>query len=170
MFARFVRSISLRLIQYSRGTKRRLRTQWCSYLLKSMGKGCQICDGVLITGHENVSLGDQVSVNDRVILQSCEGAGITVGDHVTLSYGVKLITGGLAIGEEGADQDQHQAMPIAIKDAAWIGAGAIILPGVTVGTGAIVSAGSVVTRDVEAHAIAGGAPARVIRWIGRPDG
>ena len=47
----------------------------------------------------------------------------------------------------------------------WIGVGAILLPGVRVGTGAIVSAGSVVTHDVEPHTIVGGVPARVIRRI-----
>jgi acetyltransferase-like isoleucine patch superfamily enzyme len=152
-----------------RGLRRRVRTLYYSRVLKSMGKGCQICDGVLVTGAENVSLGRHVSVNNGVIIQSCEGCEISVGDHVTLSYGVKLITGGLIICNEGAVKGDHLSKPIVIEDLAWIGAGAIILPGVNVGTGAIVAAGSVVTRDVEAHTIIGGVPAKVIRAIKRAD-
>jgi acetyltransferase-like isoleucine patch superfamily enzyme len=130
-----------------------------------MGKGCQICDGVLITGHENIALGNQVTVNNGVILQSCEGAGIAIGNHVTLSYEAKLITGGLVIGKNGVDHGQHQSQAIAIEDKAWVGAGAIILPGVIVGAGAIIGAGSVVSRDVGAYTIVWGSPAKVIRVL-----
>jgi galactoside O-acetyltransferase len=55
--------------------------------------------------------------------------------------------------------------PVIIQDKAWIGFNVIILKGVTIGTGAIVGAGSVVTKDVPAYCIAGGNPARVIREL-----
>ena len=56
--------------------------------------------------------------------------------------------------------------PILIKKNAWIGAGASILPGVTIGENAIVAAGAVVTKDVAANTIAGGVPAKFIKSIG----
>ena len=155
----------LTLERVLKGLRRRLRGLYYSRILRSMGTGSQICGGVLIAGADNVSLGDRVSVNDGVIIQSCEGAGISVGNDVTLSYGVKLITGGLVIGNDGAVRGYHEAKPITLGDSAWIGAGAIILPGITVGRGAIVAAGSVVTRDVEPFTVVGGSPAKLIRRI-----
>lgn len=146
-----------------RGLRRRLRRWYCSRVLKSMGGGCQINEGVLITGAQDVSLGEHVIVNDDVILQSCEGAEIRIGDQVSLSYGAKLITGGYTICQQGIDHGHHSARPIVVEDLCWIGSGAILLGGVTVGRGAVVAAGSVVTRDVQAGTIVGGAPAKVIR-------
>lgn len=158
-------ALLLTLDRVVKGLRRRLRGFYYSRVLKSMGTGSQICGGVLIAGAQNVSFGDRVSVNDRVIIQSCEGAEVTVGNHVTLSYGVQLITGGLIIGDDGAVHGHHEAKPITLADSAWIGAGAIILPGITVGRGAIVAAGSVVTQDVEPFTLVGGAPAKLIRRI-----
>jgi maltose O-acetyltransferase len=57
------------------------------------------------------------------------------------------------------------ARPITIGDQAWLGAGAIVLPGVTIGAGAVIGAGSVVTRDVPAHTLAFGNPCRVQREV-----
>lgn len=145
-----------------RGLRRRLRNFYYSRVLKSMGKGCQISEGVLITGADNVSLGHNISVNDGAIIQSCDGCEIEIGNKVTISYGAKLITGGLVIGTEGVSHGVHQSKPIIIEDAAWIGAGAILLPGIRVGSGAIVAAGSVVSHNVEPHTIVGGVPAKII--------
>jgi acetyltransferase-like isoleucine patch superfamily enzyme len=130
-----------------------------------MGKGCQICDGALITDPQNISLGNNVVVNDGVIIQSCEGAEIMIGDNVTLSYGVKIITGGLVIGDSRVVQECHTSEPILLEDFVWVGAGAIVLPGVIVGNRAIIAAGCVVTRDVEAGSIVGGVPAKKIKSL-----
>ena len=56
------------------------------------------------------------------------------------------------------------ARPVKIEDGAWIGGGAIILPGVTIGRNAVIGAGAVVTKDIPANAVAVGSPARVIRY------
>jgi maltose O-acetyltransferase len=159
--------IFLTIKRVVRGLKRRLRTYYYSRILKSMGKGCQIGEGVFFANAQNVSLGDCVTVSVGVIIQSCEDAEVSIGDDVTLSYGVKLLTGGLVITGNGAIRGQHLARPIVIEDKVWVGAGSVILEGVTVGTGAIVAAGSVVSHDVGAYTIVGGAPAKVIRVLQR---
>jgi acetyltransferase-like isoleucine patch superfamily enzyme len=146
-----------------RGFRRRLRSFYYSRVLKSMGTGCQIDNSVLITDAQNVSLGERVIVNDGVILQSCEGAEIRIGDQVSLSYGAKLITGGYVISEDGVDHKHHSAKRIVVEDSCWVGSGAVLLAGVTVGRGAVVAAGSVVTRDVQPGTIVGGTPTKVIR-------
>lgn len=162
---KFDQFILLMLARLLRGIRRRWRNFYYLRVLKSFGKGSQISDDVLITGAECVSIGKYVFVNDGVIIQSCEEAEIVIGDYVTLSYGSKLITGSLVISTIYGPKKIHYAKSIIIEKSVWIGVGAILLPGVHVGTGAIVSAGSVVTHDVEPHTIVGGVPARVIRRI-----
>jgi acetyltransferase-like isoleucine patch superfamily enzyme len=156
------RSIFL-LFQIMTGLKRRIRNFFCSITLQSMGKECQVCENVLITNPLNTKLGDKVIINDSVIIQSCENAEIVIGNNVTLSYGVKIITGGLVLSEKGAIQQQHEAKPITIRDNVWVGANAIILPGVNIGTGAVIAAGSVVNKDVDSYTVVAGVPANLIR-------
>ena len=62
------------------------------------------------------------------------------------------------------EQGYSEEKPIVVGDDVWLGYGAIILPGVTIGDGAIIGAGTVVTKDVPPYAIVGGNPAKVIRF------
>ncbi|MFT4167998.1 MAG: sugar O-acetyltransferase [Dysgonomonas sp.] len=89
--------------------------------------------------------------------------GITIEDKVLIAPKVNLITENHP--ESPEDRRYVYAKPILIKEGAWIGASVTILPGVTVGENAIVSAGAVVTKDVEANTIVGGVPAKFIRKI-----
>ncbi|MEP5568697.1 MAG: DapH/DapD/GlmU-related protein [Halioglobus sp.] len=88
-----------------------------------------------------------------------------IGDNVTLSYGVKIITGGLILSNEGAVSKQHSKQPISIHNNVWIGANAIILPGVNIGLGSVVAAGSVVSSDVQPYTMVAGVPAKQIRQL-----
>jgi len=65
----------------------------------------------------------------------------------------------------GASAEEIPTAPVTIEDGAWLGAGCIVLKGVTIGAGTVVGAGAVVTRDLPAHCIAAGNPARVIRLL-----
>ena len=89
--------------------------------------------------------------------------GITIGDGVFIAPDVKILTEGHP--EEPSRRHTLMTKPIKIGDRVWIGAGATILPGVTIGENAIVAAGAVVSRDVEPDTIVGGVPARVLRKI-----
>ena len=89
--------------------------------------------------------------------------GIDIGDDVFVGPGAKLITENHA--ESPALRRHVYSRPITVKRGAWIGTGAIILPGVTIGENAIVAAGAVVTKDVLPNAVVGGTPARFIRSI-----
>lgn len=91
--------------------------------------------------------------------------GITIEDGVFIGPGVTIST------EEHPEQPERRhtllSRPVRIRRGAWIGAGAIILPGVTIGENAIVGAGSVVTRDIPDDTVAVGSPARVRRNINK---
>ena len=89
--------------------------------------------------------------------------GITIEEGVFIGPGAKIITEHHP--EEPALRHRLLVKPVVIRRNAWIGAGAMILPGVTVGENAIVGAGAVVTKDVPDDAVVAGTPARMLRSI-----
>ena len=91
--------------------------------------------------------------------------GINIGSNVRMSRGVRLETGGLDF--TAPAPFPHKSKSITIGDDVWIGTNALVLGGVTVGSGAVIAAQSVVTRDVPENAIVAGIPARVIKFIVR---
>lgn len=149
------------------GGRRRLRRQYYRHRFRRMGTGCNIEEGVLITAPENIVFGNYVNLNERVILQSCDRAAIELGNYVTLSYDVLVLTGGYDLNGDRELRIHHSAA-VVIEDHVWIGVRAVILPGVRIGEGAVVAAGSVVTRDVAAYTLVAGVPARVIRQLDPP--
>lgn len=101
---------------------------------------------------------------------------ITLGDYVAVGPNVQFITDTHPLRPEDRFQPPQEgdtlpfrvvnyALPITVGDYVWIGAGAIILPGVTIGEGAVVAAGAVVTKDVAARMIVAGNPAREMRSV-----
>jgi maltose O-acetyltransferase len=91
------------------------------------------------------------------------GATVTIGNRVAFGQQVLLMTSTHALTGPERRSGPLVAQPITIEDAAWVGARATILPGVTVGEGAVVAAGAMVTKDVPAHTVVAGVPATVIR-------
>lgn len=89
--------------------------------------------------------------------------GITLEDGVPIGPRVNLVTENHPL--DPADRRALITKPIIIKKNAWIGAGATILPGVTIGENAVVAAGSVVSKDVPANVVVGGVPAKTIKSI-----
>jgi acetyltransferase-like isoleucine patch superfamily enzyme len=91
---------------------------------------------------------------------------VTVGDDVTISHEVDFIThdGGLRVVRDEHPGAFHYG-PITVEDGAFIGAHAVLLPGVTIGAGAVVGAGSVVTRDVPPRSVVAGVPAKVVKSV-----
>lgn len=129
------------------------------------GKRVGILGNFTVVNPSNVSIGKHCGINHGVFILG--HTRVDIGDYVVLSARVMLIDTGLEIaGFAKAEHPVHVAGPVRIEDGAWIGAGAIILPGVTVGRKSVVGAGSVVTRDVPPYSIVAGNPARI---IGRTD-
>ncbi|MEC4271825.1 DapH/DapD/GlmU-related protein [Adlercreutzia sp. R25] len=110
---------------------------------------------------KNIFLGRDVFINSGCKFQ--DQGGIYIGDHAYIGHNVVLAT--LNHDLNPARRADMDPAPIRIGDNVWIGANSTVLPGVTIGDGAVVAAGAVVTRDVPAMTVVGGVPARVIRQI-----
>ena len=131
-----------------------------------MGRSVFIDHDVYVKFPWKVQIGDQTTINRGV--QNYPGmevdAKISIGKHCAISPNVRIH----AAGQDPNDPDLGDVGgDIIIGDNVWIGAGAIILPGVRINEHAVVAAGSVVTKDVEANIIVGGVPAKKMR--DRPD-
>lgn len=111
----------------------------------------------------NISIGDNFYVNANSTW--LDAATITVGDNVKIGPNVQLITINHPLDPDERRTGIEYAAPIVIGDDVWIGAGVIILPGITIGQGATIAAGSVVTKDVPAHTVVGGNPAKILKHL-----
>lgn len=109
----------------------------------------------------NIHLGERVFINSGCRFQ--DQGGVTIGDDSLIGHNAVLATLDHDVHPDRR-ADMHPA-PIVIGRKVWIGANATILKGVTIGDGAIVAAGAVVTKDVPADSIVVGAPARVVRSV-----
>ena len=98
-----------------------------------------------------------------------DDAPITFGDNVMVAPNVTISTGAHPILPELRVKTYQYNLPVVIEDGVWIGAGAIILPGVTIGENSVIGAGSVVTKDIPPNVVAVGCPCRVLREIGDYD-
>jgi acetyltransferase-like isoleucine patch superfamily enzyme len=111
---------------------------------------------------KNLRLGQGVFINMGCRFQ--DTGGITIGDGTLIGHGSTLTTLNHAV-DPTRRADMIPA-PVVLGRNVWLGAAVTVLPGVTIGDGAIVGAGAVVTKDVAAHSIVAGVPARLIRGTG----
>ncbi|MBR8296296.1 sugar O-acetyltransferase [Burkholderia cenocepacia] len=130
--------------------------------------GSQVDDGFMLippfhaTGGAGMKLGRNVFVNQNCTFYDL--GGLEIGDDVMIGPNVSLITSGHPV-EPSRRRDGVVAKPIVIERNVWIGAGATIIGGVTIGENAVVAAAAVVTRDVPPNTLVGGNPAKIIRSI-----
>ena len=92
---------------------------------------------------------------------------VTIGSHVNLAQGITVtaLNHNFDDATKRIDEQGISTKPVVIDDDVWIGANAVILPGVTIGQHAVVAAGAVVTKDVPPNTVVGGVPAKVIKTI-----
>lgn len=115
--------------------------------------------GIKVVRGNSVKIGKNVDIMYNCLMMAA--GTITIEDDAQVAANVQLISNNHDI----HDRKILVCKPVVLKKNCWIGAGASILPGVTVGENAIVGAGSVVTKDVEANTIVAGNPAKVIKHI-----
>lgn len=132
-----------------------------------VGSGCwfQVLEGQ--SAGLAIELGEGVAIAGHCVLSSASS--IRLGRNVSLARNVYIADHTHAYDDPSrtlAEQGITEARPVEICDGAWLGENVVVLPGVRVGRGSVVSANSVVTKDVPDHALAVGAPARVVRRFG----
>ncbi|MBS2024318.1 MAG: hypothetical protein JST92_18095 [Deltaproteobacteria bacterium] len=92
-------------------------------------------------------------------------APVTIGDEVNIGHHAVLITAKHLTGESIRRAGLLESAPIVLEPGCWLGARVTVLAGVTIGRGAVIAAGAVVTKDIPPNTLAGGVPARVIREL-----
>ena len=158
--------------QYDYNATRPLEQERRTALLKEMfaeiGEGCYIEPPLHSNwGGRNVHFGKGVYANFNLTL--VDDTHIYVGDHTMLGPNVTLATAGHPIYPPLREKGYQFNVPVRIGKNCWLGAGVIVMPGVTIGDNTVIGAGSVVTKDIPANVVAVGNPCRVMRPISEHD-
>ncbi|WP_237390323.1 sugar O-acetyltransferase [Fulvivirga sediminis] len=128
-----------------------------------MGHGVHIEKPMRIDYGVNTVIGDNVFINYNFTLLDC--CPVTIGNNVFIAPNVQIYTACHPIDTEERKKHIGFAKPITIGNDVWIGGNCILMPGVTIGDGCTIGAGSLVTKSIPAHTVAVGSPCKVIRQI-----
>ncbi|WP_027183162.1 sugar O-acetyltransferase [Desulfovibrio inopinatus] len=140
-----------------------LRQDILGQLLGGMGERIEITPPFYCDYGFNITLGNNVYMNFNCII--LDPAPVLIEDNVMFGPSVSLYTATHPVEVVERLKGPELGTPITIRENAWIGGGAILCPGVTVGRNAVVAAGAVVTKDVPDNVVVGGNPARIIKHL-----
>ncbi len=159
-----------RLDAYNRLPRQELarRAEMLKTLFAEVGEGCYLEAPVCSNwGCHHVHLGRNVYANFGLTL--VDDTHIYIGDYTMLGPNVTIATAGHPIDPDLRRQGLQYNMPVRIGKNCWLGAGVIVMPGVTIGDNTVIGAGSIVTRDIPSGVVAVGNPCRVLREVGPRD-
>lgn len=144
-----------------------LRVKWFRLLGLNAGRNLKIWGKLIIEGKaENITFGNNCSINNFVMLEA--GEKITIGDDVAISAFVQIHTSGADLSVKPLPSC-HFRQPVVIGSNVWIGSGAIIVSGVTIGDDIVIAANSTVTKNLESGWVYGGTPAKPIKKLYEQD-
>lgn len=139
-----------------------VRSRLYSQMLRSQGQGCTFGEAVTIVNPRTLSLGDRVSIHPYCYFL---GSGnVTIGSDVSIATGCVFVseTHNMSRVDVPIKRQGLSAQPITIGRDVWLGARVVVLGNVSIGDGAVIGAGAVVTRDVPPFSVSAGVPARVV--------
>ena len=152
----------------TRPTELEKRSEMLKDMLAEVGENCYIEPPFHSNwGGKNVHLGNNVYFNFNATM--VDDTHIFIGDCTMLGPNVVIATAGHPILPELREKALQYNMPVHIGKNCWLGAGVIVLPGVTIGDNTVIGAGSVVTKDIPANVVAVGNPCKVLREISEHD-
>jgi len=143
----------------------KLRAFFWRIFFKHLGNNVSIGSNCKFVNPKKISIGNNVLINHHVEMEATGGE-IILGNYILIGMHAKFINATHEFGDWEKPIYSQGLIPskIILEDDIWIGMHAIILPNVTIGRGAVVAAGAVVTKDVPAYAVVGGVPAKVIKY------
>lgn len=152
----------------TRPTEMKKREQLLKEMFAEIGEGCYVEPPLHSNfGGHHVHFGKNVYANFNLTL--VDDTHIYVGDCTMFGPNVTVATAGHPICPELREKGLQYNMPVRIGKNCWIGANAVILPGITIGDHVVIGAGSVVTKDIPSNVVAVGNPCKVLREIGEHD-
>lgn len=152
----------------TRPTELEKRSEMLKEMFAEVGKNCYIEPPLHSNwGGKHVHLGNNVYFNFNATL--VDDTHIYIGDYTMLGPNVVIATAGHPILPELREKALQYNLPVHIGKNCWLGAGVIVLPGVTIGDNTVIGAGSVVTKDIPANVVAVGNPCKVLREINEHD-
>ena len=128
----------------------------------TIGKKTLVQTGFRFGLKHKIIIGKECRINENVYIQSA-----IIGDYVLIAPNVAILASSHVYKDKSIPiiyQSETIINPVIIEDNVWIGRNVIIMPGIRIGKGAIIGAGAVVTKDVPPEAIAGGVPAKVLKY------
>ena len=129
-----------------------------------VGRGVQILGPLSLLGWGDIvrllEIGDEAAVSTPCTISLC--APVRIGPRVSLGMDVMILSGTHTVGQARKRCAAYSFQPVEIGEGTWVGARALIMPGVTIGPGCVIGAGAIVTRSVPANSMVAGNPARVI--------
>lgn len=153
------------MLRPSQGTE---REKMLHKLLAECGEGCYVEAPFYANfGGHHVHFGNYVYANYHLTM--VDDTHIYVGDYTMLGPNVTIATAGHPILPELREKIYQYNMPVHIGRNCWLGAGVIVMPGISIGDNTVIGAGSIVTKDIPANVVAVGNPCRVLREIGEHD-
>ncbi len=144
------------------------RTEFLHQMFAEVGENCYVESPYFgnWAGH-HVHLGSNVYINANATF--VDDTHIYIGDNVMMGPNVTLATAGHPIDPELRKKGLQYNLPVRIGNNCWLGAGVIVMPGVTIGENTVIGAGSIVTKDIPANVVAVGNPCRILREVGEHD-
>lgn len=152
----------------TRPTQQKKRSRMLKKMFAEIGDNCYIEPPFHANwGGKHVHFGHDVYANFNLTL--VDDTHIYVGNYVLFAPNVTVASATHPIHPELRKKQAEYNVPVHIGDNVWIGAGSVILPGVSIGENSVIGAGSVVTKDIPANVVAVGCPCKVLRPIGERD-
>ena len=140
----------------------RTKTIYYKRLFAGFLRDSRVLGRIKIYNPKNIYIGNNSTLNEGVLLNARDV--IKIGSHVHISPYVIINTGGLDY-KNKMEKRRHISLPVTISDGVWVGSGAIINPGVSIGKNTVIGAGSVVTKDLPSDVVVVGNPAKIIKKI-----